>query len=370
MKNNNLSTNINFHLSDLKTILPLQIEVSNNRIRKIQLHQIDISQNIQVTTDCDPKQATIPYPDKFQTPDILDVHLTQIIAIENHYKCSIPDFARFIRVLFLELSRLLNHYNFFVALGRNIQFPKLQHHALKDRQKILELFDFISHKQAITRFFNIGGITRDLPVGFIENLDFTLLDLEKRIHFYEKKLTATNLFTDLLTNIGIVPQESAIRYQFSGPNLRASLEDSSYDHYQENELYKDVESQPLLSNFKKGTAGDSWQRCWIRFLEIEASIHMIRQVVKLLIATEVKLQNIPAIPRRDNAFSYQFEGLEGMISCTIIKSAQDYCLTGKHQPAIRNLIPYLDEIVKNQRISSLPALLSSFNLNTMKFLMS
>jgi NADH-quinone oxidoreductase subunit D len=369
LSNTTFRSNIAFYLHDPDTVLPFQVELADNRVKYIQFAQSHLLKNVQIVTECNPKQAAIPYPDKFQSLYLFDVHLTQILAIESHYRCSVPDYARYIRILLLELARLLNHYNTFVTLGKNLLFAKWQNQAARDRRQIQSLFHMITRKQRGDSFVTVGGISSDIPVGFIEILQKVLRDLEKGIRYYEKKLTTTNIFTDLLCNIGTISHKTAIAYRLTGPNLRASVKNSKWSYLPQNTLYKDIEFPSLHTDFKKGTAGDSWHRCWLRFLEIEAAIRIIRQVVKKVMSTEVVIQNIPNIDHRDTAFAYQFEGVEGIIHCNIVKNTADYCLIGSHQLAVQNIVSCLHEIIKDQRISALAAILSSVNLNPVHYLL-
>ena len=244
MRENKYITAINFYLGELASPLRFQIEIEENRIVDIYPDTTISGKGIHIITECNPKQAALPYPDKFQIPDLLDVHLTQALAIESFFNTTVPAYARFVRILLLELSRLQNHFGFFHTLGNNIQFPNLIHHAKKDQKIIKYLFSKISQVQKIDKFIVIGGISHDIPVGFIEIMTNSLQHMNDRIHYYRRILTRLGVFTDLLTNIGIIPHSDAEYYQLTGPNFRAS-QDNFNINIQNGTLFKDIDIQPI-----------------------------------------------------------------------------------------------------------------------------
>lgn len=359
-----------FHLSDLKSGLPVNVRISNDRIIRTYVDSIPETRTVDIITNCDPKQPLIPYPDHYHAAVMIDIYLAQISAIESLYKCQIPDYARYVRILLLELHRILNHFDFFISLGNNIQFQRLLKNAYEDSQCIRSLIHSIEIVHPLNTFFSIGGISTDIPTGLIENLGFTLAKIDKKLIYYKKQLLKNVVLVGLLVDVGIITEKDAEDYALSGPNLKASSDKITTQKTMAYPLYEDIENHPVEIDYRKGSTGDSWSRCWIRYLEIENSIRIIRQVMDILIKTEIILSEPPIITKREVTHDFRFEGAEGIIRSNIVKSVQDFCLTGKHHLPFLHVIKHLGSITENCQLQSLSAVLASLNLNSAKYFLS
>lgn len=370
MSINSRTLSYSFYLSDLKSGLPVNIRISNDRIIRTYVDFIPETCTVDLITNCDPKQPLIPYPDHYHPAVMIDIYLAQISAIESLYECQIPDYARYVRILLLELHRILNHFDFFISLGYNIQFQRLFKNAHEDSQCIRSLIHSIEIVHPLNTFFSIGGISTDIPTGFIENLEFISAKIDKKLIYYKKQLLKNVVLVNLLIDIGIITEKNAEDYALSGPNLKASLDRITRQNTITNPFYKDIENHPVEIDYRKGSTGDSWSRCWIRYLEIENSIRVIRQVMDILMKTEIILSEPPIISKREVTHDFRFEGTEGIIRSNIVKSAQDFCLTGKHQLPLLHVIKHLGSITENCRLQSLSTILASLNLNSAKYFLS
>jgi len=114
----NNQVSLQYHLSNQETLLLFNIDYSDNRITGIGHSLLDQIREIQIVTDCVPEQPMIPYPNIYKLPETLDLQLAQIMAIETHYHCEVPEYARLVRLLLMELHRLLNHFNYFNTLAQ------------------------------------------------------------------------------------------------------------------------------------------------------------------------------------------------------------------------------------------------------------
>ena len=344
------------------------IDYSGNKITGIRHPFSGQIREIQIITDCNPEQPMIPYPDIYKSPDTLDLQLAQIMAIETHYHCKVPDYARLVRLLLMEMHRLLNHFNYFSTLACAIQFPKLLEKSVANSAIIRALLLIIDKVQSLNKYFVIGGIATDLPTGFIETLTDSIHVIQKNLGYYERQLVQKTLLSNLLEDIGIISQKHAKTCSLSGPNYYASLPQAEYRLITNNLLPKSVHLEPIKTDFRKGTIGDSWNRSWIRFMEIEQSLRLILQLTGVIIKTDINLMIQPFLPGRDSDFMVNFNHAEGQIISHISKSQNNHYITGKHQYPVINVIKNLDSILVGERISSAKIVLSSLNLNPVKYL--
>lgn len=118
--------------SDCKSSLPIKITWDENLILKAEIETDQPKQSyIHLATNCDPTQQLVLYPNHFKAIDLIDLYIIQSLAIEFYYQINIPDYARYIRILLLELHRIRNHIDFLSALGFNLNFQRLTNRAIK-----------------------------------------------------------------------------------------------------------------------------------------------------------------------------------------------------------------------------------------------
>lgn len=365
--NSNNQVSLQYNLSDQETLLLFNIDYCDNRITRIGHSLLDQIREIQIVTDCIPEQPMIPYPDINKSPETLDLQLAQIMAIETHYHCKVPEYARLVRLLLMEMHRLLNHFNFFSSLAHTIQFPKLFDISVANSTIVNKLLSTLNKVQSLDKYFIIGGIATDLQTGFFETLIGSMHVILNSLNYFEKQLVRKTLLSNLLEDIGIIDQKDAKSYSLSGPNYYASLPQAEYDLIANNLLPISFSQEPIRTDFHKGTIGDSWNRTWIRFLEIEQSLRFITRLSNVIMKTDIVLMIQPFLSGRDFDFTVNFIQAEGRIISHINKNQNYHYITGKHQYPVINAIKNLDSILVGERISSAKIIISSLNLNPVKY---
>jgi NADH-quinone oxidoreductase subunit D len=147
----------------------------------------------------------------------------------------------------------------------------------RDREKIQSLFESVSGARMMHNYFRVGGLKQDVNDDFSSRV-LTLCDeLEKGIDETDRLLTSNEIFVERTSGIGVISGEDALDWGLSGPVLRASgvpydvRVDEPYSRYDEMDFGVPV-----------GSAGDSWNRFYLRILEARESISIIRQSIALL----------------------------------------------------------------------------------------
>jgi len=367
-----LNKTLSFHyfLNDLQSSTTFSVKVVNDRIAALTSSLNPTQCLIYLRRDIEPSQQSIPYPDQVQAIDQPDIYLSEIIAIESYYHFTIPDYARYIRVLILELHRLQSHFAFFSSLGLNLNFNSFRRQARQDENRIQYLLKLIEVSSSLNTFLRIGGISHDLPIGFIEKLEHTLKIVEKGLPYYKNQLQKNYILIDLLKSSGTISAELAEKYNLSGPNLRAAGLSRDGRFKELSSYYAGIDFQPATLEGINSEPGDAWCRCWIRYLEIIESIRIIYQVIDLLIKTEPQFFNNYSITKRDFSCDYSIEGVEGTIISHVLKRGHENCFLSKHLPPIWEIFKILPVITNGVHLSSLGVLLTSINLNSGKYFQS
>jgi len=366
----NKTLSFNYFLNDLQASTTFSVKVVNDRIAALASSLSPTRCLISLSRDIEPSLQSIPYPNQVQAIDQPDIYLSEIIAVESYYHLAIPDYARYIRVLIIELQRLQNHFACFSALGLNLNFNNFRRRAWQDENRIQNLLKLIEASSSLNTYLRIGGITQDLPIGFIEKLEHTLKTVEKGLPYYQNQLQKNYILIDQLTNVGTISAELAEKYNLSGPNLRAAGLSRDGRFKELSAYYSGIDFQPATLKGINSEPGDARCRCWIRYREIIESIRIIYQVIDLLIKTEPQFFNHYPLAKRDFVCDYSIEGVEGTITSHVLKRGQENCFLSKHLLPIWEILKILPVITNGVHLSSLSALLTSLNLNSGKYFQS
>jgi NADH dehydrogenase (ubiquinone) Fe-S protein 2 len=222
------------------------------------------------------KNATqnIPYMDRLDYVSMMSQEHGYCLTIENLLNIDIPKRARYIRVIFSEITRILNHLLAITthALDVGAMTPFLW--AFEEREKLLEFYERVSGARMHAAYFRIGGVAYDLPINLLNDIFLFLNSFSSRIDEMEELLTNNRIWKNRLVDIGVVNYNTLINYGASGIFLRAAgipwdlRKNISYEIY--NELSFDI---PL------GFNSDCYDRYLIRIEEMRQSIFIIYQCI-------------------------------------------------------------------------------------------
>lgn len=220
----------------------------------------------------------IPFTDRLDYIASMNNNLGYCLAVEKLMGIEICERAKYIRVIIAELNRIASHL---LAIGTFAQdlgaFATPLFYCLREREKIIEIFDEICGNRLTYNYMRIGGVQFDLPEGIDKKIKDFIAYMDSKINDYENLLSGNAIFLARTKNIGVLSKETALNYGVTGPNLRASGVNWDlrrdfpylvYDKFQFN--------IPVYNN------GDSWDRYKIRLDEIAQSLRIIEQAVAVL----------------------------------------------------------------------------------------
>ncbi|MEK6646964.1 MAG: NADH-quinone oxidoreductase subunit D [Candidatus Firestonebacteria bacterium] len=279
------------------------------------------------------------------------------LAVEKIMKVQIPERAEYIRVLVAELNRIASHLILFGTYGVDIGAVTPFMYALREREMILDLFESICGARMTYNYFRIGGVSNDLPEGFVKKLEEFTEWFKKRLSEYDDLLSNNVIFLDRTKNIGMLTKEDAIDYGVTGPNLRASG------------VQFDIRKNDTYSIYSKfdfeipvGTQGDCWDRYYIRIKEMKESINIIEQILSKLPDGEI-CTKVPKILRPPVGEVYsRIEAPRGELGIYLISdgNTNPYRLKVRG-PSFVNL-EVLPELLKTWKIADVVAILGSLDI--------
>ncbi len=216
----------------------------------------------------------VPYTDRLDYLAPLANNVAYAITVEKLAGVELPERCEAIRVLICEMARISSHLLGMGVFGMDAGAWTPFMYTFTEREKLYTLFEELTGARFTTSYTRIGGVARDLPVGWLPKVEKFVDELPKAVDEVEKLLTRNRIFLDRTEGIGTISKEDAIAFGITGPNLRASgvdldlRKDKPYSGYEKYEF--DV---PI------GTKGDCYDRYLVRIEELRQSILIIKQVI-------------------------------------------------------------------------------------------
>ncbi|GAB6966400.1 NADH-quinone oxidoreductase subunit D [Komagataeibacter kakiaceti JCM 25156] len=238
----------------------------------------------------------LPYFDRLDYVSPMCEEHAFALAVEKLLGIEAPDRARWIRVMFAEITRILNHILNVTALGLDCGALTPALWGYEEREKLMEFYDAVCGARFHANYFRPGGVARDLPAGLEERIADWARTFPQWIDDLESLLTGNRIWKQRTVGIGVFTTEQALAWGFSGPCLRASgvpwdlRRSQPYDNYDKVEF-----------NVPVGRQGDCYDRYLIRVAELRESVRIINQCLEQIRPGPVKVQDhkISPPPRRE-----------------------------------------------------------------------
>jgi len=233
----------------------------------------------------------LPYFDRLDYVSMMCQEHTYSLAVEKLLQVKIPKRAQYIRVLFAEITRILNHL---LAVGCHAMdvgamTPFLW--SFEEREKLMEFYERVSGARMHSAYIRPGGVTSDLPAGFLDDVYVFIDQFDSRLDEIEEMLSGNRIWKESLVDIGVVSAKKATEWGFSGVMLRGS--GLPWDLRKSNpyEIYDELNfSVPV------GNSGDCYDRYLIRIEEMRQSLDILKQVTQNIVSGSIKSSNYAINP--------------------------------------------------------------------------
>lgn len=219
----------------------------------------------------------LPYFDRLDYVSMMAQEHTYSLAVEKLSMVKIPKRAQNIRVIFAEITRILNHL---LAVGCHAMdvgamTPFLW--AFEEREKLMEFYERVSGARMHAAFIRPGGISSDIPLGFLDDLYLFINQFNHRIDEIETMLTGSRIWKERLVDIGVVSYKTAVDWGFSGVMLRGSGVMWDLRKSQSYEIYPEIDFK-----IPTGKNGDCYDRYIVRIEEMRQSLVIIKKALNLI----------------------------------------------------------------------------------------
>jgi NADH dehydrogenase (ubiquinone) Fe-S protein 2 len=235
----------------------------------------------------------LPYFDRLDYVSMMAQEHTYSLAVEKLLNCDVPVRAQYIRVLFCEITRILNHLLAIGCHSLDVGAMTPFFWAFEEREKLMEFYERVSGARLHSAYIRPGGVAQDLPQGLLNDIYLFADQFSTRIDEIEEMLSNNRIWKQRLVDIGVVSAEDAMNFGFSGVMLRGSGIPWDLRKTQPYEVYDKVDF-----DIPVGTNGDCYDRYLIRIEEMRQSLRIINQVINMLpggpIKTDDKKITVPS----------------------------------------------------------------------------
>ena len=228
----------------------------------------------------------LPYFDRLDYMSMMVQEHCYCLAIEKLIGCEVPIRASYIRVLFSEITRILNHLLAITthALDVGAMTPFLW--AFEEREKLIEFYERVSGSRMHAAYIRPGGVAQDIPMGLCDDIYKFAIQFSARIDEMEDVLSGNRIWKQRLVDVGVISAERALNCGFSGVMLRGSGIAWDLRKTQPYELYDQLEFDVPV-----GVKGDCFDRFLIRMEEMRQSLRIIIQCVNKMPSGIVRIDD-------------------------------------------------------------------------------
>ena len=226
----------------------------------------------------------LPYFDRLDYVAPMNQEHAFALAAEKLLKIDVPIRAKYIRVIFCEIGRILSHILNVTtqALDVGALTPSLW--GFEERETLMTFYERASGSRLHANYFRTGGVHQDIPLKLIEDIEKFCRSFPKIIDDLEGLLTDNRIFKQRNVEIGIVTKQEALDHSFSGVMLRGSGVPWDLRRSQPYEIYKDLDFKIPV-----GKNGDCYDRYLCRIEEMRESIKIILQCIERIPKGPVKV---------------------------------------------------------------------------------
>ncbi|MFP4098160.1 MAG: NADH-quinone oxidoreductase subunit D [Alphaproteobacteria bacterium] len=246
----------------------------------------------------------VPYFDRLDYVSPMNQEHAFALATEKLLGITAPKRAQYIRVLFCEIGRILNHILNITTFALDVGAITPSLWGFEEREKGMELCERVCGARLHANYFRPGGVARDLPEGLADDILKWCDDLPEFLGDLETLLTDNRIFKQRTVDIGIVSPEEAQDFGFSGPMLRASGIAWDLRKSQPYEVYEEMDFDIPI-----GKTGDCYARYLVRMAEMYESIKIIRQAIDAMPSGDVSINDYKISPPPRAEMKHSMEAL-------------------------------------------------------------
>lgn len=348
-------------------VLRLELVLDGEVVKKTTPHIGYLHRNFEKHAENIPYNEVIPFCDRIDYISSMNQDMAYALAVEKLIGLTeLPEKVEYMRVLCCELNRIASHLIAVGTFGLDVGAITPFLWAFRDREKILDLLEWLTGARMLYNYIWVGGLAREMPDGWDAKVKEFVDYFGPKMDEFNKLLTKNHIFIERTADVGVLPEDMAVSYGCTGPVLRGSgvkwdlRKDEPYSYYDKFEF--DVP----VGEGKFGPLGSVLDRYLVRIEEMNQSVKIIRQALDGL--QQHKDQDVKsAIPRRirpaDGAEAYvRSETPRGELGYLIRSDGTDVPSRVKARSPCFSNISVIDDISRGGMIADLVVIIGSLDI--------
>lgn len=247
---------------------------------------------------------SIPYFDRLDYVSPMCMEHTYVLAIEKLLRIQAPPRAQYIRVMFAEITRILNHLLNITTYALDVGAITPSLWGFEQREELMGFYERVSGSRLHANYFRPGGVNLDLPAGLADDIWAYTEQFNKFVDDLEDLLSENRIFKQRTVDIGIVSEAQALDWGFTGPCLRASNVGWDLRKAEPYDVYAQMDF-----DIPVGLTGDCYARYLVRVEEMRQSNRIIRQCLERMPDGPVRVQDHKVTPPRRGEMKRSMEAL-------------------------------------------------------------
>lgn len=285
-------------------VLRLILEIDGEVVERAEPHIGFLHRGTEKLIEYKNYLQALPYFDRLDYVSPMCQEHAYSLCVEKLLNCEVPIRAKYLRVLFSEITRILNHILSITTHALDVGAMTPLFWLFEEREKMLEFYERASGARFHAAYIRPGGVALEVPDGLIEDIAKFAQTFPAKIDDMENMLTENRIFKQRLVDIGVVTKEEAINLGFSGPMLRASGIPWDLRKSQPYEIYEEMDFDIPI-----GSKGDCYDRYLVRVAEMRQSLRIINQCIQKLPKGPVKIKDNKITPPAREEMKYSMEAL-------------------------------------------------------------
>ena len=338
-------------------VLRLLVTLQGEIVAKLQPHCGYIHRGIEKMCEKDTYPQLIHLTDRM---DYLSAHINNhaiCLLVEDALQIEVPERVKYIRTIIDELTRIQSHQLWWSSFGMDLGGLTCFFYGLRDREKILDIFEESCGSRLLHSYYTPGGLMWDIHPNFQKSVKDFIKYFRKKIKDYERILSGNVIFRERSRGVGVLTKEDAISYGITGPSGRASGFSCDVRKHYPYAMYDKVQFKEVLH-----TEGDTLQRYLARMEEMYESMKIIEQLIDNIPEGDhqVKMKAVLKLPAGE--YYQRVESARGHLGVYCISDGNKTPYRMKFRsPSFVNL-SVLDHISRNTKIADLVAIGASLDL--------
>ena len=338
-------------------VLRLLVSLKGEIVQNVQPHVGYIHSGIEKMCE------SITYPQIIHLTDRMDYISAHInneavcLNVEKALEIDIPDRIKVIRTMMSELTRIQSHQLWWACFGMDLGGLTCFFYGLRDREKILDIFEETCGGRMIVSYNCPGGLMYDIHPNFQKRVKEFIKYFRKILPEYDELLTGNVIFQERSKKIGILSKEDAISFGVTGPSGRASGFSCDVRKHEPYSAYDRVQFREILHN-----EGDTYSRYIARIEEMWESMNILEQLVDNIPEGPYAVKMKPVIKLPEGEYYQRVETARGELGVFVISDGNKNPYRVKFRSPNFSNLSVLNHIAKGFKIADLVAIGGSLDL--------